>query len=357
MSRTSLSSQPSTYFLESYFVQNLKHSDNWVPKSTLVNSLPNNISTRSRSVTNLFNAKQYKILGIPTPFLYPFCVTYKKKIPYIIYRMNLKSTDEMLRGTKLSNFIQENTLIPLLTSFAIWDHILDNLHKSDTELVHFFHFLFPQWSVVDWKYVVDQLNNIFRRTNNNNLVKAEMKRLQHTQNSHYMWWNDDEVIQIIHKEINIKLKSSPVFVAQSSPKNPTPPLTLISSGSTNHTSLILYVKDIDNHITDEGTATYYQIISQSKDLYDYFKGQIALAFIQFEMLQNQLNIEKTKMKCAQMLQDNSKISETFPNQFDTIKKMFQDQQLHVANTQIFQLWQQSFGDMEIIQRVCHLMAQ
>jgi len=368
----------SQYMLESYFVKNLKHIDNWVPKSTFVESLPNTISARSRPFTNLFNAKQYKFLGIPAPFLYPFCVTYKKKIPYIIYRMNLKATDEMIRGTKLSNIIQENNLIPLLTSFSIWDHMLENTHRSDTELVNYFHFLFPQWSKMDWKYVVDQCNTIFRRTNNNNLIKAEMKRLQYTQNSHYMWWNDDDLIRIVHKEIDLKLKSSPPFTAHPNP-NPSPtlmPLNLTEISSSNTvpftsnenevpkrdcvlpyapftSPLILYVGGTEF----DRTATYYQIINQSKELYDFFKGQLALAVIQFEMQQNQLDVEKTKMKCTQMLQENSKIQETFPNQFDTIKKIFQENYLQVNNTQIFQLWQQSLGDMDIIQRVCHLMLQ
>lgn len=321
----------SLFRLEEKLCINLRISHDWALKNDILENLTrfqSNVSPRSRIITNIFNPKQYKILGVSAPFLSPFVVTYKKKVAHVMYRFNVVKPPDPVAVT--------NALLPLFTCFPLWEYLLAHPYQVTSISIAQLHLLFPQWSVDDWTQFVEKVDHMFKQINDANALRAEMKRISSTESSHYPWWKDEDPIRTAHEEIDSKLKH--LEYSQPSDQKQT---TITSKPPTGHLYLSLPQLSLEDHT---------ELLSLSQHLYDYFRQQISMADIQYQAWQCRLNHDQTKASVEQCKPPKT-IHEQFPNQYEQIRTHFQHRTPKLSNEHLFQIWQQSRGNWDIIRLI------
>lgn len=324
MPKVSRSKKLNLYRLEEKLCVNMRPSQDWVVKNEILENLTrfqSDVSPRSRVLANIFNPKQYKILNVSTPFLSPFSVIYKKKVAHVIYRLNIKPTE------------CEHSLLPLFTSFPLWEYLLTRPYQVSSISIAQLHSLFPQWSVEDWTLVVEKLDNVFKQINDANTLRSEMKRIMLTESSHYPWWKDEGTIRTVHEDIEFKLKTleytKPQEHKQFAPTKLTGQLYLT--------------------VPIQSFEYQSELLSLSQALYDYFRQQVSMADIQYQVWQCNINRDQPKSAIESSL--DITIHEQFPNQYERLKTYFQYHIPKPSNEYLFKIWQQSRGNWDIIQLI------
>lgn len=339
MPKVSRTHRLSLFRLEEKLCVNMRMSNDWVAKNDILENLTrfqSGISPRSRAIANVFNPKQYKLLGVSTPFLSPFVVTYKKKVAYVMYRFNIKPSDQ--------STVSSDTLLPLFTCFPLWEYLLAHPYQVTSISIAQLHSLFPQWSVDDWTQVVEKLDHVFKQIKDANSLRAEMKRIHSTESSHYPWWKDEDTIRTVHEDLELKLKHledcKPSEQKQSASGNNNG--HMIKQQQQPTCQLYLTIP----HLSCEDCT---ELLSLSQNLYNYFRQQISMADIQYHAWQCRMNHDKTKSSIEALIQKT--IHEQFPNQYERIRKHFQHCTPKLSNEHLFQIWQQSRGNWDIIQLI------
>ena len=363
-----------------------------------------------RTLNRLVNSKQCKICNVSTPFLCPTVSmqahsqygdrhgcqrptslterphgqtkssTCNKKVTYVTYRMNVTVNNEqinqLLTKKKVNEIISENKLIPLFTSFELWNFIITNQGKSDSELATHLYFLFPKWSEREWLDVITCLTNSFRQTvtstdaeqrgrksrtknthsttnNSYNNLKTEMKRIENYYNDKtqqgciFPWWKDDPSISRAHSEIEYKIKEY-----MSNPKSPIiAPIGIShSEHKTQHKHVIPYNDHIYIPLSDDTPhSTRIKLIQLSNCLYGHFNENVSLAEIQHSIIKHNFNVDLAKKHIDKTCSSVS--SESFPTILTQLKELCNTFNIHADNYQLFKMWQQSRGEMDMIRKI------
>ena len=322
----------SVYHLEEKLCTNMRNVSEWAAKNTILENLTrfqSNLSPRSRMLMNVFNPKQYKIANTSASFLSPFSVVYKKKVAWVIYRMNAKPEEDP--GHPCMH------LVPLITSFSLWDYLLDHPYQSIPVSVAQLSTLFPQWTTIEWTTVVEKLDSFFKQINDTSAIRVEMKRMTHTDSSHYPWWKDDDNIRPIHDELKYKLDTLEKAMYEKS-IHPSSPIT---QELTSLPTVYVYIP------VDLSVSEQTELVNLSKHFYEHYRRQISMAEIQHCAWYNRMNRDEVKKSLDEIMKATS-VEESFPNHYGRLKEYFQSHVPKPSNEQLFQIWRQSKGDWEII---------
>lgn len=328
------------YGLEERVCGYLKTANDWALKNSVLDVMSHadsRLTTKSRILVNMFNPNQYKILNTPAVFLSPFVIKHVKKFTWVKYKPNVDETE--CTGTFRKN------LLPLFTSFALWDYLIDRPYQTVTASITQLHELFPQWSVEEWTTVIDKLNSFFKQINNPQSIRAEMKRIDSaTSSAHYPWWKHEPTLTTIQDDLREKLNH--ITHVQSI----RPPSIL---KPTNCKVVPCYVKSSTLVTKPTYTNPDYQTFTLSNELvdlsllfYEYFRQQISMAEIQQTVLSCNFDRDNVKRHLETLLKQYSACDESFPENLQQLRYHFKHT---LSNHQLFQIWKQSHGDWSIIQ--------
>lgn len=326
------------YRLEERVCGYLKNANDWALKNSVLDVMSHvdsRVNTKSRILVNMFNPNQYKILNISAVFLSPFVTKHAKKVTWVKYKPNLDETE--CTGTFRKN------LLPLFTSFALWDYLIDRPYQTVTASITQLHELFPQWTVDEWTTVIDKLNSFFKQINNSQSIRAEMKRIDTaTSSAHYPWWKHEPTLISIQDDLREKLNHV-THIHSIRPQ-------LSTLKPINCKVVPCYVKNFTLVTNSNCTNPNYTISNEVVDLsllfYEYFRQQISMAEIQQTVISCKFDRDDIKRQLETLLKQYPTCDESFPENLQQLRYHFKHT---LSNHQLFQIWKQSHGDWSIIQ--------
>lgn len=292
-----------------------------------------------RKLSIMLNPKQYKILGILAPFMCPFKIQYHKRIPHISYRMN--GTDAVLE---------------IVTCATVWNILVDNPYHMVHHLAQRLHIICAQWTLEQWTEALTLIDSVLKQLPQPHLIRSEFKRMCETQSSHYPWWIYDEHIVPLHIMLNEKLNGP--FYNTTSDNFENPPQQFIplaipvapSSPTTRPQQSEMLAAFL---IDEEDSLTFTQktaLVIESNSFYDFFKGKISMAEIQY-FLCTCCDLGCVKKQLEIVLQEHISRCESFPNNFEMLKSYFSNRIPKPSNDVLFKIWHQTKGDWNLIKLI------
>jgi hypothetical protein len=331
--------------LEEKMCNYLKTTNEWALKNSVLDIMAHSnprLTTKSRILVNMFNQNQYKILNTCAMFLSPFVIKHVKKVTWVKYKPHVDDHEG------IGNF--RKNLIPLFTSFALWEYLIDRPYQTSTASITHLHELFPQWSIEDWTTVIEKLNSFFKQINNPQSIRVEMKRIDSAtlsapSSSHYPWWKYEKEINTIHEEMRERLYhvNHPVQQQLLSTRQQSNQQSNLDS---HNPSNLLYL-NCDHKLLDTTFAS--ELVNLSKNFYEYFRQQISFAEIQHIILQCRFDHDEIKRQLERELEKHAKNDESFPEHLEQLRSCFKHKQL--STQQLFNLWKQSHGNWSILNMI------
>lgn len=284
----------------------------------------------SRAWTRWVHPKNYKMLDQSVPFLSPLMLCFRQRTPWVLYSRNDPAKARTL---------------PLVTWLTLWEILGDSTQPERYQTPAYWHDLLPAWTLDEWTAVLGQLQQVYRRTTQPSALLAERRRLEHTAAGHFPWWREDEVIRLLHEELDLKWRHrSPLHL----PVNAVTYPPLAGWSLTEAPSVINYILPVWPATVPRWQEV--QLLLGSRLLYEHYQGQRAMASLQQAVWQGGGHLEQARRRLDGAGSSSvQSCCQVFPSVLSRLREVLSSRYgPRLSPELLFKVWQQARGDWEVV---------